>query len=125
LVFGTNKRIAVTIQDILKHRIMKILRKLFHLSLLVLLITCVTGTQLNIVAYSGNTDIATQFVNTDHRPDGDVEGVWEPSGRLALTDHRPDGDVEGVWEPSGRLALTDHRPDGDVEGVWEPSGRLA
>jgi len=62
---------------------MKILRKLFHLGLLVLIITCVAGTQLNIVAYSGNADIATQFVNTDHRPDGDVEGMWEPSGRLA------------------------------------------
>ena len=97
---------------------MKILKNLFRLSLLVLVVTVLSGAQLNHVNYI-NADLAVQ--STDFHPDGDVEGVWMPSGRLA--DFHPDGDVEGVWMPSGRLA--DFHPDGDVEGVWMPSGRLA
>ncbi|RLD49205.1 MAG: hypothetical protein DRI88_00985, partial [Bacteroidetes bacterium] len=97
---------------------MKILKNLFRFSLLVLVVTVLSGVQLNYVNHM-NTDLAVQ--SADFHPEGDVEGMWEPSGRLA--DFHPEGDVEGMWEPSGRLA--DFHPEGDVEGMWEPSGRLA
>jgi hypothetical protein len=83
---------------------MKNLRKLFHLSLLVFVLTCVAGIQLNYVSSIENTDNSVNIANNDHRPEGEVEGVWMPSGRLASTHHRPEGEVEGVWMPSGRLA---------------------
>ena len=103
---------------------MKILRNLFRFSLLVFVLICFAGIQLNYVSSTENTDNSL-IVNNDHRPDGEIEGVWCPSGRLASIDHRPDGEIEGVWCPSGRLASIDHRPDGEIEGVWCPSGRLA
>jgi len=83
---------------------MKNLRKLFHLSLLVLVLICVAGIQLNYVSGIENTDNTVNIANNDYRPEGDVEGVWVPSGRLANAHHRPEGDVEGVWVPSGRQA---------------------
>jgi hypothetical protein len=104
---------------------MKNLRKLFHLSLLAFVLICVAGIQLNYVSSIDNSDNSVNITTNDHRPEGDVEGVWVPSGRLANAHHRPEGDVEGVWVPSGRLANAHHRPEGDVEGVWVPSGRQA
>ena len=62
---------------------MKNLRRLFHLSLLVLVLTCVAGIQLNYVSGTENTDNSVNIVNNDHRPEGEVEGVWMPSGRQA------------------------------------------
>ncbi|PLW97743.1 MAG: hypothetical protein C0591_05915 [Marinilabiliales bacterium] len=83
---------------------MKNLRKLFHLSLLAFVLICVAGIQLNYVSSIENTDNSVNIVTNDHHPEGDVEAVWCPSGRLASAHHRPEGDVEAVWCPSGRQA---------------------
>ena len=67
---------------------MKNLRNLFRFSLLILVLICFAGIQLN---YVSSTENNTLIVKKDHRPDGEVVGMWEPSGRLASLDHRPEG----------------------------------